>query len=47
MKKSYLTPLTYQRFVNFEKGILVYSDGQGGANGSAMTEDDELFGSWD
>ena len=47
MKKFYLVPEVRQSSVNLEKGILIYSGGQGNADASAMTEDDELFGIWD
>lgn len=47
MKKNYSAPLTELLTMRIESGFLTFSNGQGGANASAMTENDELFDEWD
>lgn len=47
MKKYYSAPLTELLTMNFESGFLTFSNGKGGANASAMTQDDDLFDEWD
>lgn len=47
MKINYCAPRTLLCELNFERGILLYSNGQGGASGSPMTQDDETFDGWD
>lgn len=47
MKKTYLAPQTKPLIINFERGILVYSGGKGGATASAMSQNDEVFDDWD
>ncbi|MCR5018444.1 MAG: hypothetical protein K6A64_06575 [Bacteroidales bacterium] len=47
MKKYYVAPLTELLTMTFESGFLTFSNGNGGANAAAMTENDELFDEWD
>lgn len=47
MKNTYIAPQTELLIINFEEGILAFSDGKGGAHASAMSQNDDMFDEWD
>ncbi|MBR1573722.1 MAG: hypothetical protein IJ652_02605 [Bacteroidales bacterium] len=47
MKYTYLAPEVELQTIRIEDGILAFSKGKGGANASAMSQDDDLFDDWD